>query len=277
MKLFILNLLFLSTLTACSSLLYYPTRVYHVNPKKIPTPPEEINFINEKNNKKVAWYFSSPKQSDTLLLIFHGNGQNISAHFANFYWVLEHNYDFFIFDYPGYGGSYGKPTPENTVETGKQALSYVRKRWPNKKIIIVGQSLGGAVAMRTLIETKDRQSICAAFIESSFDSYQKVGQKIMAKYWLTWPFQWLPFLVFSDEHAPYKEIDKISPTPLLLMHREDDGVVPSLFSKRILAQAKQPKTHYSLPGPGNIDAFTGVAKKDNQEIFLNFIKKHCSE
>ena len=254
--------------------MYYPTRDIYVTVSKLPTQPQDVVFHEdkEKHEKLMAWFFKSPQPSKGIVVQFHGNAQNISSHFYSMYWVLDKGYDLFIFDYPGYGGSYGSPNPQNTVGSGLKALKYVQSRWPGKNIIVVGQSIGGAIAQRTVADLQDRKGLCALVIESSFDSYQKVAQEILSNQWWTWPFQWLPYLVLSDKYAPHGRVHEISPLPVLFIHRKQDPIVHSQFLPRLHEQARDPKKKILLEGKGHINAFTANDKEKNQSLFLDFIK-----
>lgn len=263
-------------LTACSSYLYYPTRIKYINPEKIPHKPQEVTFYEnaESKEKLTAWQFKTPQKSKGVFVVFHGNAQNVSTHFVTMYWALDKGYDVFIFDYPGYGGSHGDPTPQNTVESGTRAIQYVQKNY-NVPIIIVGQSLGGAIALRTVADLEDRKNICAFVADSTFTSYKRVGRKALSNFWLTWPLQWLPYLVLSNEWAPKGHVDKISPIPLLVIHRMKDPIIPFELSEDVYSEAKDPRQKWDIPGEGHVNTFTGVDRVENQKHFLDYIESHC--
>jgi uncharacterized protein len=265
----------LPLLTACSSFLYYPSPLKFVQPESLKYPPEEITFYEDlqQNKKLVAWYFKTPaKTSRGIFLIFHGNAQNISTHFWSMYWALDKGYDIFIFDYPGYGGSKGPLTPASTVESGNRAISYVQQKWPEQKIIIVGQSLGGAIALRAVADLENRKNICAVVADSTFSSYERMGQKALSSTWVTWPLQLLPYLVLSDRYAPEGRIDKISPLPLFVIHRKKDPIVPFLEGKKVYDEAKEPKEWHPVEGIGHVSAFTDSDRVENQRLLLDFLK-----
>lgn len=267
-------------LAGCSSFLYYPTRYKYVDVDLLKHKPEELVYHDDpsKNEKLVGWYFKAPQKkiSDkpkALIILFHGNAQNISAHFTSLFWILDEGYDYFIFDYPGYGASYGDPNPKNTKESGELAIEFVRKKWPEIPLIIFGQSLGGAVSLRSVMDMKDRSRICAHVVESTFNSYKKVGQEALASSWLTWILQPLAHVVLSDEYAPKGRISEISPIPLMVIHRKKDSVVPSYLGERIYEEAQEPKKLLLLEGEGHIDALNGFDRVPNRKIFLSFLDK----
>lgn len=249
---------FLLLLSGCSSLLYYPTHVLHFPPEARGYHPENIEFRSADGTKLFGWLFhhdGSAKKPKALFVFYHGNGENLSSHYLNLLWTLQEGYDFFIFDYRGYGLSQGEPSPKGTVADGEAALRLMRARYANTPLIIFGQSLGGAVALRNAIDLRDEIAPKAVVIESSFASYEEVGRRILGRAILTWPFQWLPWLVLSDRYAPDGDIARIAPVPLLVMHAEKDEIVPYRCGEEIFEQAKAPKDFLKIPGNGHADAF----------------------
>lgn len=242
--------------SSCSSFLYYPTQVLHIEPKRFGQTPEEVWFSSADQTKLFGWLFRHPgkEKAKAVFLFYHGNGENLSSHYISLLWALPKGYDFFIFDYRGYGRSEGEPSPEGTVADGAAALHWLYAKYPDVPIVIFGQSLGGAVAMRNAIDLRSEIPFRAVVIESSFNSYQRVGRRVLARNWATWPFQWIPWLVLSDRYAPGEEISKISPVPMLVMHAEGDPVVPISCGEEIFSSAKEPKTFWKIPGEGHADA-----------------------
>ncbi len=280
----ILLALLLMTLTSCSGLLYYPTDYRYVDVQILKYQPQEVFFHEnkDKHERLMGWYFKGARKVKgaprALFVFFHGNGQNMSSHFSSLFWVLNEGYDFFIFDYPGYGGSWGKPTPKSTAESGLMAIEYARQQWPKVPLVVFGQSLGGAVSLRSVLDLKDRSRICAQVVESTFDSYKKVGRAAMSSSWMTWLFQPLAYVLLSDEYAPTGKIEQISPIPLLVVHRKEDSTVPFYLGQQIFEQAKEPKRFLELPGAGHIDAFTGAGALQNRQTLLSFVNdsiKNC--
>lgn len=270
-----------SVFTGCTSLLYVPTKTMYVDKEKLDPPPEEWLFsargsepdskvsesdgkVSEsggkvsEDNKQIlrGWYFSSAQKSRAVVVYFHGNGQNRSAHFLGLYWLVKEGYDVFIFDYPGYGDVEGEPTPQNTVEAGKSALLAVKSRKPNLPMIIYGQSLGGAVAMRAMIElqTQIRPKLFVA--DATFLSYRSVARKILSRHWLTWLFQPVGWLVMSDRYAPGARVCEIS-TPMLVIHSKQDQVVDYELGLEVYKKSCEPKEFWSLKSGGHIETFSG--------------------
>lgn len=273
-KFFLLGFLWLS---GCSSLLYYPTSYLYVDLNALKIKPEEVMFTTPDGTKHAGWYFrSNPKKlGKAQLVFFHGNGQNLSAHFIALYWILDHGYDFFIFDYPGYGGSQGEPTPKNTVTAGVAALRWAKAKNPTQPLVVFGQSLGGAVALSSILQVKDEISPCLIVAESSFTSYQRAGKDVLSNQWWTWLFQPLAFLVLSDSQAPRGKLKDLSPIPLLVIHGDKDPVVAYKRGEELFKEAGEPKEFWQVPGGQHIDTFGDEQGVRFKPKFLAQLGRYC--
>ena len=99
----ILMLLLVAT-SGCTSLLYFPTDYMYLDPAKINASPQEHELTLSSGDKVYGWYFKAQQQpARGVVLLFHGNGQNRSAHYLSLYWLTEKGYDLAVFDYPGDG------------------------------------------------------------------------------------------------------------------------------------------------------------------------------
>jgi fermentation-respiration switch protein FrsA (DUF1100 family) len=248
-------------------MLYYPTRVKYVDPSKLKYTPKEIVVNSEQGEKWVGWYFTRGKSSAPgaanrpTLLFFHGNGQNLSAHFFGLYWILDEGYDFLIFDYPGYGGSEGQPTPDNTVTSGQAFFQWLRDNRVSKgPIAIFGQSLGGAVAMTVAKDLSRDPDLCLVIVDSTFASYRGAARSLLSAHWTTWSLQWIPYLVISDSAAPKADIAQISPKPLIVTHGRRDRIVAFELGEDVFAKAQEPKEFWPVDEGEHIQSFQHPAE-----------------
>lgn len=271
--------------SGCSSALYYPSQQLYDDPAKVGAEsgesnpkianivPEDIWFKSEDGTKLNGWYFKAPgkKKPKALIVFFHGNGENISSHFLTLRWILGYGFDYFIFDYRGYGRSEGDPSPRGTMEDGKAAIRWAAIRAREKKapLVIFGQSLGGAVALRSVIELGREVPLKLMAVDSTFASYRSEGASVLSSSWLTWIFQPLAYLLLSDRYAPSDRIREIAPTPLLVMHGDADKTVPIKHGEKLFKLAQQPKEFWRIPGGEHIDVFW----VHNGEYRRRFIEK----
>lgn len=234
-------------LSGCSSLFYYPTRKTYHDPSKAGLVNEDVEFVSESGDKIHAWWFGATgKESKGTVVFFHGNAENLTSHFANLMWLPAEGYNYFIFDYPGYGRSSGHPTPMGALNSGIAAIRWVVKNKDQRPLIVYGHSLGGNIALRSVLDLKDSVPFRAVIIDSSFPSYRKIAARKLSSFWLTWPFQPLVYAFLSDRYAPDR-IDALSPTPLLVIHGQKDIQVEPEFGEMIFKAAKEPKQIWRIP------------------------------
>lgn len=105
--------------------------------------------------------------------MFHGNAGNI-GHRVPIAKVLEENLgcNVLMLEYRGYGLSTGDPNEEGINIDAQTALDYIRqqKETQSGKIIIFGQSLGGAVAIQLVARNQEAGDIVGLVLENTFTS-----------------------------------------------------------------------------------------------------------
>lgn len=237
--------------TGCSTLLYFPTSQEYYQQTDLPYKIEEMTFPDDQGNKIHSWYFHS-KNPKAKILFFHGNAQNLSAHFSMLSWIVEHNYDLMIFDYPGYGHSTGTPTPKSTALSGVAALKTIETIKPELPLFLYGQSLGGQI-MQKSANLYDKKNYKAVFIEAAFSSYRSVARSSVSKNLLTWPLQPIAWLVMSDEWAG--DVSLFSPVPVYIMHGNLDKVVTIDQGEQLFEKAKEPKSWKVFEGARHSDTY----------------------
>lgn len=265
--LFIVSVLLLTT--ACSSVFYHPAPFPEVEYSKFLIRPEEITFESEDGTKLNAWYFPAKGKPLGKIIHFHGNAQNLANH-----WMFLRNapfqgFDYFIFDYRGYGKSEGSPNPKGLIKDGKAALRFIAKKKPDLPLIVIGQSLGGAVAMETLIELKGEVPVKQIVVDSSFNNYRSVARNIMMKNWITWLFHPIAWLIVDNSTAPKDKIKNLAPTPLLVIHGTKDQVVDYKFGEQIYKLAGEPKEFWTIPNGYHTDF---SYRKNWEEKFYSYLR-----
>jgi alpha-beta hydrolase superfamily lysophospholipase len=232
-----------------------PDDLLYTNPEhSFKQPPEDVVIRSAGGEENHAWRFVALQKSKAVIVFCHGNGQNRSAHIVGLYWLVKEGYDVLAIDYPGYADNDGDPTPENTVEAAKAAMRFAVTGKPALPLIVYGQSLGGAVALRAVIDLRNEIKPALVVADSTFLSYRRVGKAILASHWLTWLAQPLAGVVLDDRFAPGDEVAKIG-APLLVIHSREDELVPYGSGEEIYNKASAPKEIWSLEKGRHIQTF----------------------
>lgn len=234
-----------SGLSACSSVYYHPDQVTYVDVEKMSPKPEDVWIDVEEGVRLHAWLLAPPGPARGLIVHFHGNAQNLTSHWAFLRSAPEHGFAHLIFDYRGYGRSTGKPSPAGLVADGKAVLRYASAR--GLPLFVFAQSLGGAVAMRTLIELRGEVPVRRLIVDSSFASYRSEARRVMAGHALTWLLQPIAWLIVDNSAAPGSRVREIAPIPMLVVHGENDHVVPFALGEKVFDSAGEPKEFWRVP------------------------------
>jgi fermentation-respiration switch protein FrsA (DUF1100 family) len=234
------------------SVFYQPDNVLYSTPKDAGLVYEPVSFQSKDGTRLSGWFipavgYSDPKTAKGTVIHFHGNAQNMTAHWSFVQWLPARGYNVFVFDYRGYGISEGKPDPKGVFEDSNSAVNYVRTRSDVNpdKLLLLGQSLGGASAIDVL-GSGNRQGVKALVVESTFFSFSSIASDKVSS----------AGSLMDDIYSPERYIDKLSPTPFLLIHGTADPVIPYRHALRLIEKAHEPKRLVTVNGGSHIEAFT---------------------
>ena len=138
---------------------------------QIPTPDGETlhGFFIRPSNKSVA--------KNLTVLTFHGNAGNI-GHRLPIGRILEESIgcNVLMLEYRGYGLSSGAPNEQGLMVDAQTGLDWIRnqEKTKNGKIVVYGQSLGGAVAIQLVARNKHTGDIAGLILENTFLSIRKM-------------------------------------------------------------------------------------------------------
>lgn len=190
-----------------------------------------------------GWYCTAPPTNGEepslapnrmTLLWFHGNAGNLSHRYPVVEKLLEQRIDVFIIDYRGYGRSEGSPSEKGLYRDASAAWDHLtlERRIPSGRIVIFGDSLGGAVA----IELATKVRAAGLIVQSSFTSIKDMAAEVM-------PF--LPAFILRTRMDSINKIARV-PYPKLFIHSPADEMVPYRFGRQLFDAASQPKQFYEV-------------------------------
>lgn len=260
-------------LGGCTSVFFQPDRAIYQTPGLYGIDYQPVELHAADGTELFAWFLPARGPARGSVLYLHGNGQNISTHFANVAWMPAAGFNVLALDYRGYGGSQGQPSLPGVqldIDAAMRAL-LARPDVDPERIVVFGQSLGGALAIYYVAHSRYREHIRAVVIDSAFSDYQRIGQEKLAAVPLTWPFQWFASVAVDDRYSPQASVAMLSPIPLLLIHGDQDTLVPLHHSQRLFELAGYPKQLWVIPGAGHIQAIKEreVRKRLTQYLVAN--------
>ena len=257
--------------TGCSpyKFFYYPNKKLYIEPNTLNISYEMITYPSLNGKKLFGLLFKTDLPPKGIVVHFHGNFGNVSNHFLQSYYLTKYGFDVFIFDYQGYGGSEGSPSPKKTIEDGISTVRFADalNRNPEGGVVLLGQSLGGAVAIPTMAKEPLAR---AAVIEASFPSYRKIARDVLKRSFLTWIlYPIYPFFI-SKKYDPTRYIDEIAGRPLFFVHGKKDGIVPSTMSEILYEKASEPKSIWFIEEAGHLGGRRMEAENYEERIATFF-------
>ena len=176
-----------------------------------------------------------------LVLYFPGNAQNRHARISDLQKFAASGFDVLIFDYRGYGDSTGSPTEANLSADALLIWKYVQDElgYDEAKIVVFGESIGGAVALSMWSkENPNPPQPAAVILNATFTSMPQT----VAWHYPLFPFQFL----LLDRWPSIERIPRVN-APVVIFHGTDDQIVPVAHG-RALAQAASQARFIEIPG-----------------------------
>ncbi len=230
------------------SLIYLPTRVNKILPEDAKRSRGRVHDIqvttddgltlhgwhvlpHDHSAKDRAECDQCLSEGRPLVLFFHGNGGNRIGRIHDCESFARLDADTFIFDYRGYGENPGSPTEDTIAADAQRMWDYVtseRKVKPNR-IIIYGESIGGAVAIRLARDVCDAgETPKGLILAATFSSMTDAAE---------YHHPWLPVrLILLDRYPSTERIRSVT-CPILQLHGRRDTFVPFEMGQKLFEAA----------------------------------------
>ncbi|KAK2878883.1 hypothetical protein QQF64_010992 [Cirrhinus molitorella] len=203
----------------------------------------------EAQAKDAAWYDESFHSGHPVILYLHGNaGTRGGDHRVQLYKVLSSlSYHVVTFDYRGWGDSEGSPSEKGMTSDALFLYQWIKQRIGQDPLYIWGHSLGTGVATNLVRRLCDRGTPPDALIlESPFTNIREEAKShpfsMVYRYLPGFDWFFLDSITANDiRFASDENVNHIS-CPVLILHAEDDTVVPFQLGKKLYDLAAQSKS-----------------------------------
>jgi fermentation-respiration switch protein FrsA (DUF1100 family) len=203
---------------------------------------EDCFYAGEDGVRLHSWWCRrvAANPNEPVILFFHGNAGNLS-HRAELMFDLASRVGstVMVVGYRGYGRSEGRPSEDGLYADARAAWRFatVDRGVDPGRVVVFGKSLGGAVAVNLATETE----LAGLIVESSFTSIPDMAAR-------HYPF--VPKFVIRTRMESLAKIGSIG-CPLLVIHSQNDEVVPYELGRNLYEAAVEPKTFYEVVGAGH--------------------------
>ena len=213
--------------------------------------------------------------ADSLLIIcFPGNSGNRLDRVVDCREFSRLGCDVLLFDYRGYGDNPGSPSEEDFAADARLVWAYATGELARnpERIVIFGESIGGAVAVRLAAELCDAGTPPAGLVLSS--TFASLPETVRWHY-PYFPFHWM----LLDRWPSVERIGRVA-CPVLQLHGTRDDFVPIAQARRLFAAARDtstsgiPPRFVELRGSGHNDLPVMPFRRELND-YLEIVRQHA--
>ncbi len=198
---------------------------------------QDVALTTSDGERLVGWW-KPPEPGKALVVYFHGNGGSLRNRRARAEALAGKGRGVLLVSYRGYSGSSGAPTEEGLRIDARTTYDWAARAVEPARIVLYGESLGTGVAVRLATE----RSVGGLILDAPYTSAAEVAA---GTYWYV-PVSWL----MQDQYRSIDIIGRVK-APVLVMHGDQDRIIPFAFGERLFAAAPEPKRFLRLPGVGH--------------------------
>jgi fermentation-respiration switch protein FrsA (DUF1100 family) len=231
-----------------------------LTPQGVGIAGASVETLTAADGEKLILWYAPAKAAMPTILYFQGNAGEIGDRPLRFNYYQSRGFGVAYLSYRGFGGSSGSPSEAGLMADANAAYDWlIAKGVEPNRIALLGESLGSGVA----VQLAAKREVGAVALEAPYTSTVEVAAKI---YW------WLPVHALMKDQ--FKSLDFIAAVvaPLLIIHGEEDRLIPVDFGKRLFAAANQPKELEIVPGFGHDVLFEESTWAREVDFFAKKIK-----
>jgi fermentation-respiration switch protein FrsA (DUF1100 family) len=223
------------------SVVFQPSPGADLSPRALGIEAEDVRLESEDGVRLHAFYLPAPPDVTRAILFLHGNAGNASHRLPNAAMLGKLGAHVLLLEYRGYGLSEGTPSEAGVYADARAGLAHLVevRGVPERRTVLFGRSLGGAVAVDL---ARDRP-LAGVILESTFTSLPDMARRV------AWPVGGL-FV-----RSGFESVAKIARVraPLLFFHGDRDSIVPYDLGRSLYAAAPEPKAFETIAGAGHND------------------------
>lgn len=199
-------------------------------------------------------------ENDFAMLLIYCHGFSACKNIAVITRLVEgfaEEMDVMVFDFRGHGESGGATTFGEKEVWDLDAVMQYAKRFGYAQIVVMGSSMGGAIAIRYAADSSDVNAVITlgAFAHKQFSAVSRAGLQLLKWSVSRRVIEYATPTRIERATPPYNPrafVARISPRPLLVIHGDRDPLIPLSHARELFANAREPKTLHVIRGGGHV-------------------------
>lgn len=221
------------------ALVFVPNRKVYPVSTHVAKGIERVSRSLPGGGPGLLWVMRQPGRPNAPWVIYlHGNGANVSTpeNIERYGHLSQLGLQVVAPEYPGFGEVAGAPSEVTLDAAARDAWAWLAESGvPASSVAIYGWSLGSGVATGLAASVEER----AVILEGAFSGVDDRASEL---------YPWLPIrAMVRNRFATRERIAQIG-SPLLLLHANDDTVVPVAHARRLLELARGSRRLVELTG-----------------------------
>ncbi len=214
----------------------------------------DVELRTDDGQRLHGWWIERRAAALGHVLLCHGNAGNVGDRILHAEVLTAVGFDVLLFDPRGYGFSSGTPDERGTYRDARAALRWLVSQ-PDvdpARVLYLGESLGGAVALELALAHPPAGLV----LLSAFTSVRDMARM---------HYRLIPAALVPDAYPSLRLVTGLR-APLLVLHGEDDMIVPVEHGRALFAAAPAPKRLRVIPDVGHNDIVTLAGARLAEEI-----------
>ena len=213
------------------NLMYHPQENNYFG-DKLEVEIEKVNITTIDNINLLGWFHKKDLNKFKTIIYFHGNAGTLDNRIHKLNHFKDMDVNFLIIAWRGFSGNQGSPSEKGLYMDGQSAVNWALKKGViEEDIILYGESLGTGIAT----DIAQHKNFAGVILETPFTSMINAAKEF---------YPYIPVnLLVKDRFENFKKIKNIN-SPILIMHGEQDTIVPFTMGKKMYQLANEPKYSY---------------------------------
>lgn len=237
-----------------NALLYFPSREIACTPASAGLTYRDFTVTTVDGERLHGWWIERRAPARGHVLLCHGNAGNVGDRVHHAEVLTAVGFDVLLFDYRGYGHSSGTPGERGTYRDARAAREWLLSQADvdPARVVYLGESLGGAVALELALAHPPAGLV----LLSAFTSVRDMARM---------HYRAVPTSVVPDAYPSLLLIAGLR-APLLVLHGEDDMIVPVEHGRALFDAAPAAKRLRIVRGVGHNDIVSRAGPRLADEI-----------
>ena len=186
---------------------------------------EKVKLINDKPEAGIPHPKKVLKDKQTVI-IFNGSSGHYERSYNKVRLFVDRGFDVYIFNYPGYGESSGKPSPKTLCEAANLIYTHLAQNLDMDKVLVYSISLGSGPATYLANKYKGKYLLDRPFATLSSATRNHINRNIVKGFLGMFIGYVVSFVVKFLYEFPNKTNIYLCESKIAILYAKDDEMIP---------------------------------------------------